>query len=83
MVYCPLLPNGINPGLHPSTASFSNLYNLAWTPEQIKMIFATSEANLTQYAVDTIKQVTSAVYKKKKKQRLSFEESVGGAKVNI
>ncbi|RSL68761.1 hypothetical protein CEP53_002459 [Fusarium sp. AF-6] len=46
IVYCPLLPNGVNPGFNPSTASFSTSYNLMWTPDQIKGLLATSEANV-------------------------------------
>ncbi|KAK3934051.1 acyl transferase/acyl hydrolase/lysophospholipase [Diplogelasinospora grovesii] len=69
VVYCPLLPNAVNPDFNPSTASFSNSYNLVWTPEQIRMLFATSEANLTCYAIGTIRQVVRQVYLAKKAQR--------------
>ncbi|CAJ0542381.1 Ff.00g000490.m01.CDS01 [Fusarium sp. VM40] len=35
VIYCPLLPNGLNPDFDPSTASFSTSTNLVWTPDQI------------------------------------------------
>lgn len=101
VVYCPLLPNGTNPGFDPSvsvislhskhhiwapltlltqTTSFSTSYNLVWTPEQIQTLFATSEANLTQYSINVIKQVTRQVYSKKKQQRRIEEEGRFGAR---
>ncbi|KAI9155548.1 Cytosolic phospholipase A2 [Paramyrothecium foliicola] len=75
VVYCPLLPNGTNPGFNPSTASFSNSFNLVWTPSQIKTLFATSEANLTHYAIHMIKQVTRKVYENKKARRLGLSSA--------
>ncbi|KAG6360948.1 hypothetical protein INS49_012016 [Diaporthe citri] len=57
IVYCPLLPNAVRPGFDPSTTAFSTSYNLAWTPEQIELLLATSEANVEHYATQMIKQV--------------------------
>ncbi|RSL58691.1 hypothetical protein CEP54_007631 [Fusarium duplospermum] len=71
IVYCPLLPNGVNPGFNPSTASFSTSYNLMWTPDQIKGLLATSEANVCLYAVHTIRRVMRRVYEDKKAHRLA------------
>ncbi|KAF4987712.1 hypothetical protein FGRMN_10208 [Fusarium graminum] len=34
IIYCPLLPNGLNPDFNPSTAPFSTSTNLVWTPDQ-------------------------------------------------
>jgi cytosolic phospholipase A2 len=96
LIYCPLLPNGDNPGFDPSvsafsatpynqerqanhanlakkTASFSNSYNLVWTPGQMQTLFSTSEANLSYYTIKTIKQVIKKVYLTKKEQRLASE----------
>ncbi|KUJ16064.1 FabD/lysophospholipase-like protein [Mollisia scopiformis] len=70
-IYCPLLPNGKNPDFDPSTASFSNSYNLVWTPEQIQTLFSTYETNLSHYAIETIRQVIRKVYTTKKKRRLA------------
>ncbi|KAK8092002.1 phospholipase A2 [Apiospora hydei] len=69
IIYCPLLPNGINPGFDPSTASFSTSYNLVWKPEQVKLLFKTAEANLSEYAIHAIKRVTRHVYEENKKRR--------------
>ncbi|WAO96775.1 Lysophospholipase [Fusarium falciforme] len=71
IVYCPLLPNGVNPGFNPSTASFSTSYNLMWTPDQIKGLLATSEANVCLYAAHTIRRVMRKVYEDKKAHRLA------------
>ncbi|KAJ4213024.1 hypothetical protein NW759_011285 [Fusarium solani] len=71
IVYCPLLPNGVNPGFNPSTASFSTSYNLMWTPDQIKGLLAISEANVCLYAVHTIRRVMRKVYEDKKAHRLA------------
>ncbi|RSM02197.1 hypothetical protein CDV31_011041 [Fusarium ambrosium] len=71
IIYCPLLPNGVNPGFNPSTASFSTSYNLMWTPDQIKGLLATSEANVCLYAVHTIRRVMRQVYEDKKAHRLA------------
>ncbi|KAI7779032.1 hypothetical protein LA080_001378 [Diaporthe eres] len=61
IVYCPLLPNAVRPDFDPSTAAFSTSYNLVWTPEQIKLLLATSEANVEYYATQMIKQVALKV----------------------
>lgn len=52
------------------TAAFSTSYNLVWTPEQIKVLLATSEANVKHYAMQMIKQVTHRVYHSKRARRL-------------
>ncbi|KAH7312767.1 acyl transferase/acyl hydrolase/lysophospholipase [Stachybotrys elegans] len=74
LIYCPLLPNGSNPDFNPSTASFSTSYNLIWTPCQIRAIFATSEANLSLYAIDTIRDVVKKVYFGKRERRLELSQ---------
>lgn len=71
LIYCPLLPNGVNPQYDPSTATFSNSYNLVWTPAQVKTLLSTSQANLERYALQMIKQVMRKVYYDKKSARLS------------
>ncbi|RSL74668.1 hypothetical protein CEP51_011505 [Fusarium floridanum] len=78
IVYCPLLPNGVNPGFNPSTASFSTSYNLMWTPDQIKSLLATSEANACSYAVHTIRRVMRRVYEDKKAYRLALGAEITG-----
>ncbi|KAH8652079.1 acyl transferase/acyl hydrolase/lysophospholipase [Xylariales sp. PMI_506] len=70
IIYCPLLPNSINPEFNPSTAAFSTSYNLVWTPEQINTLITTSGANLEHYGIDVIKQVMKKVYLSKKERRL-------------
>ncbi|KAK8015580.1 hypothetical protein PG991_008468 [Apiospora marii] len=70
IVYCPLLPNGVNPEFDPSTAPFSTSYNLVWEPEQVKVLFETAGANLSQYAIHAIKRVTRHVYEENKKRRV-------------
>ncbi|KIL83703.1 phospholipase a2 [Fusarium avenaceum] len=69
VIYCPLLPNGLNPDFDPSTASFSTSTNLVWTPGQVRSILLTSEANASKYAIDTIRRVMKRVYEDKKAQR--------------
>ncbi|PWZ01704.1 FabD/lysophospholipase-like protein [Testicularia cyperi] len=69
LVYCPLLPNAVNPSFDPSTSSFSNSYNLVWTPAQVSMLLTTSQANLDNYALSTIKKVMRHVYARKKAKR--------------
>ena len=71
LIYCPLLPNAVNPGYDPSTSSFSNSYNLVWTPAQVKTLLTTSRANLERYALQVIKQVMREVYHEKKAKRLA------------
>ncbi|KAJ3534451.1 hypothetical protein NM208_g7529 [Fusarium decemcellulare] len=73
IIYCPLLPNGVNPTFDPSKASFSTSYNLMWTPDQIKGLLATSEANLGLYAVHIIQRVMRQVYETKKAHRLASD----------
>ncbi|KAM0426075.1 hypothetical protein ACHAPT_008706, partial [Fusarium lateritium] len=55
------------------TASFSTSYNLMWTPDQIKGLLATSEANVCLYAAHTIRRVMRKVYEDKKAHRLRLE----------
>ncbi|KAH7157303.1 acyl transferase/acyl hydrolase/lysophospholipase [Dactylonectria estremocensis] len=69
LVYCPLLPNPLNPMFNPSRESFSTSYNLVWTPDQVNAVFHTSEANLADYALHTIKQVMKKIYFTKKTKR--------------
>lgn len=71
LIYCPLLPNPTNPDYDPSTSTFSNSYNLVWTPAQVKTLLTTSQANLELYALQMIKQVMRKVYYEKKAARLS------------
>ncbi|KAK9420189.1 putative Lysophospholipase [Seiridium unicorne] len=73
IIYCPLLPNGVNP--ENDKASFSNSYNLVWTPGQIKTLFTTSSANVSNYAIEIIKKVTMKVYETNKARRLAAETS--------
>ncbi|KAH8821995.1 acyl transferase/acyl hydrolase/lysophospholipase [Xylogone sp. PMI_703] len=70
LIYCPLLPNSRDFTFDPSTASFSNSYNLVWTPEQVQTLFDTSESNLSDYSIKTIKQVVKRVYLAKRERRL-------------
>ncbi|KAF4970548.1 hypothetical protein FSARC_2457 [Fusarium sarcochroum] len=69
IVYCPLLPNGVNPDFNPSTAAFSTSTNLMWTPDQVKSVLTTAEANASKYAIDTIRRVVRRVYKDKRIRR--------------
>lgn len=71
LIYCPLLPNPTNPGYDPSTSSFSNSYNLVWTPSQVRTLLATSEANLELYALQMVRQVMRKMYYDKKAARLA------------
>ncbi|SCV48303.1 related to phospholipase A2, cytosolic [Fusarium fujikuroi] len=71
IIYCPLLPNASNPGYNPTTTSFSTSTNLMWTPDQVKSVLMTAEANVSDYAIDTIKRVIMKVYDDKKKHRLN------------
>ena len=71
LIYLPLLPNPKNASYDPSKASFSNSYNLVWTPKQVQTVLRTSEANLDLYALQTIKRVMRRVYEEKKKARLA------------
>ncbi|XEV03013.1 hypothetical protein FSHL1_008300 [Fusarium sambucinum] len=73
IIYCPLLPNGVNPNFNPSTASFSTSTNLMWTPDQVQSVLATAEANITNYALDTIKRVVRNVYEDKKTHRQALK----------
>ncbi|KAF4499922.1 phospholipase A2 [Fusarium agapanthi] len=75
IIYCPLLPNDTNPGYNPTTASFSTSTNLMWTPDQVKSVLTTAEANFSNYAIDTIKRVVRKVYGYKKKHRLEIHGS--------
>ncbi|KAH8890377.1 FabD/lysophospholipase-like protein [Thozetella sp. PMI_491] len=75
LIYCPLLPNGVNPDFDPSTASFSSSYNLVWTPGQIKTLFSTAEANISMYAANTIRRVVRKVYLANKERREELESS--------
>ncbi|KAH7175292.1 acyl transferase/acyl hydrolase/lysophospholipase [Dactylonectria macrodidyma] len=77
LVYCPLLPNPINPEFNPSRETFSTSYNLVWTPDQVNAVFQTSEANLSDYGLHTIKQVMKKIYMSKKTDRLIAETSNG------
>ncbi|EEU41580.1 uncharacterized protein NECHADRAFT_53807 [Fusarium vanettenii 77-13-4] len=72
VIYCPLLPNDVNLGFDPSTASFSTSYNLMWTPDQIRGLLTTSEANVCLHAVHTIRRVMRKVYEDKKAHRLAL-----------
>ncbi|EWZ32858.1 phospholipase A2 [Fusarium oxysporum Fo47] len=71
IIYCPLLPNALNPDYNPTTASFSTSTNLMWTPDQVKSVLTTSETNVSHYAIDTIKRVMRKVYEDKKAYRLA------------
>ncbi|VUC27298.1 unnamed protein product [Clonostachys rosea] len=75
IVYCPLLPNPVNPHYNPSKAAFSSSYNLVWTPEQVSTLLSTAESNLSDYAMKVIQQVMRKVYTDKKAQRLSLTQS--------
>ncbi len=75
LVYCPLLPNPTNPGYDPSTAPFSNSYNLVWTPAQVETLLKTAQANVELYALERIKQVMRRVYYDKKAARLATAHS--------
>ncbi|TKY87682.1 hypothetical protein EX895_003263 [Sporisorium graminicola] len=70
LIYCPLLPNPMNAGYDPSTAGFSNSYNLVWTPGQVQTLLTTAQTNLEVYALQTIKCVMRRVYEDKKAARL-------------
>ncbi|EPQ29938.1 uncharacterized protein PFL1_02610 [Pseudozyma flocculosa PF-1] len=70
-VYCPLLPNSAQPDFDPSTASFSNSYNLVWTPEQVETLIRTSSANLERHAIHTIREAIREAYEAKKARRLA------------
>ncbi|CDU22971.1 related to phospholipase A2, cytosolic [Sporisorium scitamineum] len=70
LIYCPLLPNPTNAVYDPSTSSFSNSYNLVWTPAQVGTLLKTSQANLELYALQTVKHVMRKVYEDKKAARL-------------
>jgi len=41
-----------------------------WTPAQVQTVLATSEANFTNYALDTINRVVKKVYEDKKEHRI-------------
>ncbi|KAL9562678.1 hypothetical protein ACKAV7_013242 [Fusarium commune] len=71
IIYCPLLPNALNPDFNPTTASFSTSTNLMWTPDQVKSVLTTAEANFSNYAIHTIKCVMRKVYEDKKAHRLA------------
>ncbi|RGP77108.1 phospholipase a2 [Fusarium longipes] len=73
IIYCPLLPNGVNPEFDPSTASFSTSTNLMWTPDQVQSVLATAEANMSNYALDTVQRVIRKVYEDKKARRQALE----------
>ncbi|CAG1960804.1 unnamed protein product [Fusarium graminearum] len=73
IIYCPLLPNGTNPNFNPSTASFSTSTNLMWTSDQVQSVLMTAEANITRYALDTIKRVVRKVYQDKKAHRQALK----------
>ncbi|OBS24465.1 hypothetical protein FPOA_05007 [Fusarium poae] len=75
IVYCPLLPNGVNPSFNPSAASFSTSTNLMWTPDQVQSVLTTAEANITHYALDTIRRVVRKVYEDKRAHRQALETS--------
>ncbi|CAH0021599.1 unnamed protein product [Clonostachys rhizophaga] len=75
IVYCPLLPNPVNPHYNPSKAAFSSSYNLVWTPEQVSTLVLTAESNLSDYAITVIQQVMRKVYMDKKAQRLEFSQA--------
>ncbi|KAL6409203.1 phospholipase A2 [Ilyonectria robusta] len=57
LVYCPLLPNAINPKFNPS----------------VNAVFETSESNLSDYAMHTVKQVMRKIYFAKKSARIMTE----------
>ncbi|CBQ70915.1 related to phospholipase A2, cytosolic [Sporisorium reilianum SRZ2] len=71
LVYCPLLPYAGNAAYDPSTARFSNSYNLVWTPKQVQTLLTTAQANLEVYALQTVKRVMRRVYLDKKAARLA------------
>ncbi|KAG5752156.1 hypothetical protein H9Q70_005210 [Fusarium xylarioides] len=75
IIYCPLLPNDMNPEYNPTTASFSTSTNLMWTPDQVKSVLSTAEANLSNYAIRTMKRVIKKAYEDKKKDRLDLHKT--------
>jgi hypothetical protein len=44
-----------------------------WTPDQVRSILLTSEANASNYAIDTIRRVVKSVYEDKKAQRQNLD----------
>lgn len=48
----------------------STSYGLVWEPGQVKMLFETAEANLSQYAIHTTKLTTRHIYEENKKRRM-------------
>lgn len=42
-----------------------------WTPEQVKSVLRTAEANLSIYAIHTMKRMIRKVYEDKKALRLA------------
>ncbi|KZO97131.1 FabD/lysophospholipase-like protein [Calocera viscosa TUFC12733] len=76
LVYAPLIPNRVHPDFDPSSATFSDSYNLVWTPEQVYTIAETQRANITN-ALPTIREAIREVYERKKRERLEREKSTG------
>jgi len=74
-VYCPLLPNAVQPGFDPTTAHYSTSYNLIWTADQVRALLRTAMANVEEnsYAVGVIRDAVREAYENKKKARLTRE----------
>ena len=74
-VYCPLLPNAVQPGFDPTTAHYSTSYNLIWTADQVRALLRTAMANVEEgsRAVGVIREAVREAYESRKKTRLERE----------
>ena len=74
-VYCPLLPNAVQPGFDPTTAHYSTSYNLIWTADQVRALLRTAMANVEEgsRAARVIRSTVREAYETRRAARLARE----------
>lgn len=68
VVYFPLLPNPLVPGVHPDKSEFLSTWNFVYTPEQIDQVAALAKSNF-QAGQDRVKALVRAMWQRKKALR--------------
>ena len=79
LVYCPLLPNAVQAGFDPTTASYSTSYNLIWTADQVRALLRTAMANVEEgsSAIGVIRDTVREAYLERRARRLARERKAG------
>ncbi|KAF8457558.1 acyl transferase/acyl hydrolase/lysophospholipase [Kalaharituber pfeilii] len=73
VVYFPLIPNEMVPGVDPEISSYLSTWNFEWTPNQVDSTVALAKANYSE-GKDKVRRTVRAVYERKKKLRLEREQ---------